>query len=225
MELKKYRNEIGFIILLVLSALLFCHGRSCGLDFGMIQNRLGGVPLLLSGFLFILLYVTITFFVWLAKDAFWLMGVVLFGAFGSSVLILAAEMVNLIILFYLSRRLGRGFLEKNLSGRYKRLDEKLGSINFAWLFVFRAAPLIPYRFLDIAAGLTGIGFGKYFTASLLGSPLKIFWIQYILYGVGSSVFEPAVLMDYFMKNRLLLLVSALYMILIPLVIIKLKSKG
>lgn len=224
MDLKKHQQELGFVILVLLIFLTWFIGKQFSLDIGAIQKKLSGCGFVYSGTLFILLYVAVGFFIWFAKDAFWLMGAVLFGAPASALLIFLAEVANAAILFYLARYLGRGFLEKSLSGRYKKLDEKLGRISFIWLFIFRAAPLIPYRFLDIAAGLTNMRFGKYLSAVVLGSPLKIFWIQYILYGVGKNVYNLAALTDYFLQHRLLLVLSAAYFFLVPLAIIKLKNK-
>lgn len=225
MNLKKYQQELGFVILFLFIFLTWYSGRQFPLDAGAIQKKLSGFPLIYSGTVFILLYIAVSFFIWFAKDAFWLMGAVLFGAPTSALFVFLAEVANASILFYLSRYLGRGFLEKSLSGRYKKLDEKLGRISFAWLFIFRAAPLIPYRFLDIAAGLTSMRFRKYLSAVVLGSPLKIFWIQYILYGVGKNVYNLSALTEYFLNNRLLLVLSAAYFFLLPLVIIKLKNKN
>jgi uncharacterized membrane protein YdjX (TVP38/TMEM64 family) len=224
MRLGKYKSDIGFTILVLLIAALFCAPGRYPVNLELIQEKLVGWPLAYSGAVFVLLYVIVTFFIWFSKDAFWLMSAVIFGPYVSAVLILLAEFINAGVLFSLSRNLGRGFLEKNLSGRYKRLDEKIRGINFFWLLLFRAAPLIPYRFLDIAAGLTGISFRRYFYAVLMGSPLKIFWIQNILYGVGKNVYNPRALGEYMLGNKLLLSLSILYIFLIPLVIFKLGER-
>jgi uncharacterized membrane protein YdjX (TVP38/TMEM64 family) len=167
----------------------------------------------------------VTFFVFFSKDVFWLMGAVLFGVTLSTVLICIAEVINAAVLFNLARHLGRAYVQKKVTGRYKELDEKLGRINFFWLFVFRAAPLIPYRFMDLGAGLTRIHFRRYITAVILGSPVKMFWIQYILYGVGKSIFDnPAVLVDYFVNNKGLLLISLVYVALVIMAVVKIESK-
>jgi uncharacterized membrane protein YdjX (TVP38/TMEM64 family) len=122
--------------------------------------------------------------------------------------------------------LGRAYVEKKLAGKYRYLDEKLGKVDFFWLFIFRAAPLIPYRFLDLAAGLTSIRFSRYLAAVIFGSPFKMFWIQYILAGVGYSIFkEPLSLVEYFLSNRTLFMFSFIYVIFVIVVIIKLKYKG
>ena len=91
--------------------------------------------------------------------------------------------------------------------------------------MFRAAPLIPYRFLDLAAGLTAMPFRRYIIAVSLGTPFKMFWIQYIIYAVGTSVLsDPQVLMNYFLNNKPLLIFSFIYIILVAMVLYKISKK-
>jgi len=223
MQNKHFRHhELEFVALAVILIALWSLGKYFHFDVQSIQSLLKEVPLALSGFLYIIFYVVISFFIFFSKDVFWLTGAIMFGPFISTMLICIAEVINAFILFYLARTLGRNYVEKKLPEKYQHLDEKIGNIKFFWLFVFRAAPLIPYRFLDLAAGLTRIRFKKYITAVILGSPVKMFWIQYILYGVGHSVFNnPRALMEYFLDNRQLMLFSLIYVVMVIAVIYKL----
>lgn len=178
-----------------------------------------------SGLIYIILYVIVTFFFFFSKDLFWVIGAFLFGAFWSGCLVWIAETINAVILFYFARSLGKIYLEHSLPERYGRIYKKLGKLNFPWLFVFRAAPLIPYRFMDLGAGLTSISFGKYMAAVILGSPVKIFWLQYLLRAIGSSVFgDPYKLVEYFLANRAILFLSFIYVILVVIVALKIKFK-
>jgi uncharacterized membrane protein YdjX (TVP38/TMEM64 family) len=226
MTFEKYKNGFGLLLLIMALAIIWYLGRSYHIDSASIQDSLKKFPLILSVLTYIALYVIVTFFIFFSKDVFWLLGAVLFGAGPSTLFICIAETINAVILFNLSRKFGRAYVENRLAGKYKYLDEKLGRVSFFWLFIFRAAPLIPYRFLDLAAGLTSIKFGRYLVAVVLGSPIKMFWIQYILAGVGEGVFkDPASLTQYFLNNRALFMLSFIYCILIVAVIIKLKYKG
>lgn len=223
-HIKRYRHEIEFLILILAVFLLWYLGRYFHIDTQGIQRSLQRLPLFYSGIIYIALYVIVTFFVFFSKDVFWLMGAVLFGPLLSALFICISEIINAFILFYLARSLGRSFVSKRLSAKYKELDEKLGKINFFWLFIFRAAPLIPYRFQDLAAGLTRIHFRRYLAAVILGSPLKIFWIQYILFGVGINTFNPYALAGYFLGNKALFIFSIIYIILVIAVIFKIRAK-
>lgn len=222
---KREKQEIEFLILVLVIASLWFFGRFLHIDTQAIEKNLMAFPLVYSSILYIALYVIITFFIFFSKDVFWLMGAVLFGAALSTLFICIAEVINAFILFNLARRFGRAYVEKSISEKYKHLDEKLGRINFFWLFIFRAAPLIPYRFLDLGAGLTRIDFRKYLAAVIIGSPIKMFWIQYILYGVGKNIINnPYALVEYFLHNKALLLFSMVYILLIILVVLKIEEK-
>jgi uncharacterized membrane protein YdjX (TVP38/TMEM64 family) len=203
-------------------------GRYLHIDTETIRQSLSKFPVFISGALYIILYVIVTFFIMLSKDMFWLVGAVLFGPYLSALFVFIAETVNAFILFYLARLLGRGFVEHSAKGKdkYKYLDEKIGRLSFGWLFFFRVTPLIPYRFVDLAAGLTRISFRKYLAAVILGSPLKIFWVQYIVAGVGEAMLNnPYAIAEFFLKNQALFFFSLIYPVLVILVVFKLKSKG
>jgi uncharacterized membrane protein YdjX (TVP38/TMEM64 family) len=218
------KNKIKFLILVIALFLIWLLGRYFNLDIQAIRKSLEGYPLIYSAVIYIILYVVISFFVFFSKDLFWLMGAILYGAALSTLFICIAETINACILFYLARSLGRNYVWKTLTGKYKNFDEKLSNIGFFWVLVFRAAPLIPYRILDLAAGLTNIKFRKYLLAVILGSPVKMFWIQYILTAVGANFFKnPSLTISYFTQNPALLIFSFIYIILIITVIIKIKK--
>ncbi len=223
-KINKYR--LGLLILILAISLSFYLSRYLPVDIQALQRSLSAFPLAISAVLYVILYVIITFFIFFSKDLFWFMGAFLFGPFMSAALICIAEVINAFILFHISRLLGRGYVEKRLSGRYHKLDEKLGKINLFWLFVLRAAPLIPYRFLDLASGLTNMPFRKYLIAVIFGTPIKMFWIQYIIYSVGKSIFnDPAVLMEYFLNHKILLFIGFGYIILIIMAVVKMFKRS
>ena len=224
MEIKKHRHEIAFLALLAVLFLLWYLGRYLHIDTASLRASLERFPLIISAVSFIVIYVIISFFIFFSKDIFWITSALLFGPFLSALFIFIAEIVNALVLFYLARKLGRGYVARSLKGKYKTLDVRLGKVSFFWLFIFRAAPLIPYRFMDLAAGLTKIDFKRYMAAVILGSPVKIFWIQYVLFGVGESALKsPNALTDYFLNNRALLMYSLIYALLVIMVFLKLKN--
>jgi uncharacterized membrane protein YdjX (TVP38/TMEM64 family) len=224
-NIKKYRPDFGFLLLILALFLLWYSGRFFHLDIQSIRKPLERFPIVASSAIYILLYVVVTFFIFFSKDIFYLAGALIFGPYFSALLIFISEVINAFILFCLARYLGRAFVEKSAGEKYKNLDERLGRISLFWLFIFRAAPIIPYRFLDLAAGLTKIDFRKYLLAVILGSPVKIFWLQYVLYGVGESVFtDPDAVVVYFTENPNLLLFSLIYIILTGMVIYKIRKK-
>ena len=214
-----------FLILIVMLVLVFVLGRYFHIDLERTESFLRKFPLAFSGIIFVCLYVVVTFFFWLSKDIFKLVSAFLFGAYISTLLIFIAEAINATVLFSLSRFLGRQFVQGRLGRSRSGLDRKLAATNFLWLFLFRATPLIPFRFLDLAAGLTDISFRRYMAAVAVGSPLRIFWVQYVLAGAGRGIFKnPQALVDYLSLNKAAFAFSFIYLVLVVFVVIKLKRE-
>jgi uncharacterized membrane protein YdjX (TVP38/TMEM64 family) len=207
------RRFLFFILLLV--GLIFL-GRSLDVDIERMKAILWRYPLWLSGILYILLYVGFTLLIWIGpKDVFRISGAVLYGPYISTVLVSIAEMINLTILFNMSRKLGRGFIEEKMKikhGDVNAVQKKIGWFN---CFALRINPLIPYRFLDLAYGLTGIAFKKYFLVALLASPPRIFWLQFILAAVGISVLKDFKAMPlYFQEHQKIFFYSIFYLLFV-----------
>jgi uncharacterized membrane protein YdjX (TVP38/TMEM64 family) len=220
------RSGLRFIFLVIAIFLLWFLGRFFNINIVSVRGYLGQFPIFYAGLIFVALYVAVTFFIWFSKDVFRFAAALLFGPYLSTLLVFICESINAAILFHFSRFLGRDYVRESLKGRLGNLDEKIGDLRFSWLFLFRAVPLIPFRFLDLAAGLTRMTFKKYFAAVVLGSPLRIFWLQYILAGVGRSVFgDPNALTQYLLNNKPAFIASLIYLILVPIVAARLKHKG
>jgi uncharacterized membrane protein YdjX (TVP38/TMEM64 family) len=226
---KNSRTRLKFLLLasFILLAWFFGERFAClGPEIeARLEAGLRAMPLFLGAAVFLLAYVAVTFFFWLAKDIFWIAGALFFGAFFSACLVFFAEAANALILFSLARYLGRGYAQKISGNRLGALERKLSGMNFFWLFALRATPLVPYRFMDLAFGLTGLPLKRYIAAVLLGSPIKIFWIQYILAALGKSVFRgPQVMVDYFLRHQQFLWFSLLYALLVFIVAIRIGKR-
>ena len=92
-------------------------------------------------------------------------------AFGKGVgffAIMAGALLGTTATFFISRNLGREFVERRLKGRFKSLDEKLEKRGFATVLFFRVIPIIPFEVLNYAAGLSKIKFREYFLATAIG---------------------------------------------------------
>lgn len=225
MERVKRKNRLKFLLLVLCLALLWFGGRHLHIDTAALESSLNRFPFIYSAIIYVFLYVIITFFIFFSKDIFWIAGAVAYGPYLSTLLVVISEIINAFILFHIARYLGRGFVEHYVKKKEWDLDERLGSINFFWLFIVRVVPLIPYRFLDLGIGLTRIHFRRYFAAVLLTTPIRAFWVQYILAGVGRNIFnKPEALTAYFLQNRILFVFSIIYLALVVMAAYKLKHK-
>lgn len=218
---------LKFSLFIFILILLWYAGRFFKIDPQKLEGYLYKFSIVKAALIFILLYVAVTFFVWLSKDVFKIVSAIIFGAALSSLFIWIAEALNALILFHLSRYLGKEFAEKKLfRNKAPKWEEVLMRQKGFWsLLFFRAVPLIPFRFLDLFMGLTPISFKKYISVVILGSPLRIYWLQYILAAVGKDIFKgPNVLMQYLLANKPAFILSLIYLILVVVVGFKLGGK-
>ena len=131
-------NTVKFVLFLLLILLFLVIGKIFPIDQEWCRSFLTGYSLLWSGIIFIVLYVVITFFIWLGpKDIFRITAAVVYGAYWSTLFVYAAEMTNVIVLFSFSRKLGRGFVESRLKGGMQRLDEIIATTSFWSIFFLR----------------------------------------------------------------------------------------
>lgn len=212
-------------IIVIFFMLIIILGRYFKIDSDNLKQLFVGVPPLYVAISYIFLYVAVTFFIWLSKDIFRFIAAVMFGPFLSTILVFLAETINAAILFILSRYLGKGFVDSLLKSTSRSLQDKISGRSLWTIFTLRAVPLVPFRFLDLALGLTRIRLSQYLMIVVLASPARIFWLQYILAGLGEAAFKnPELLINYLLANRLAFIWSFIYLILAIILAFKIKHR-
>lgn len=214
----------GTIIILLL-LLIITLGRYFKIDPDNLKQMFLGASFLRSAISYIFMYVAVTFFIWLSKDVFRFIAAVIFGPFISTILVFLAETINAAILFTLSRYLGKSFVDNLLKGTSRGIQDKVSGASVWSIFTLRAVPLVPFRFLDLILGLTRIRLSQYLMIVVLASPSRIFWLQYILAGLGEAALKnPELLISYLLNNKLALIWSFIYLTLAIILTFKLKRK-
>ena len=82
--------------------------------------------------------------------------------------------------FLFSRHLARDWIERRIGHTrlFRRLEESIRSEGWKLVFFTRLLPINPYGFLNYAYGLTGLPFGRYLAASIVGvipNVLALMW--------------------------------------------------
>jgi len=217
-------SKLKFFGLIISIFFIFFLGMHFSVKPDILEHYLSGFPLLLASIVFIISYVIFTFFIWFSKDVFRFVSAVLFGVYISTTLVFIAEFINAVILFGISRYLGRDFVKKDIGKKFNWIEKSVEKINFFWLVLFRITPLIPFRFLDLSCGLTPISLKKYLLVVAVGSPLRIFWLQYILAGLGKNIFtHPEIMPNYLLANKPILIYSLIYFVLVIIVAFKMRK--
>ena len=102
-----------------------------------------------------------------------LLGGLLFGLVLGSIYTFLGAMLNCALMFLISRRLGRGRMERYIRQKLPpvwqaRLRRAGGRQGFWLLVVLRLIPAVPYNLINYAFGLTSMGFPQYLLASAVG---------------------------------------------------------
>lgn len=212
--MKINRNALRFILFILLIAGFWLVGKLFHIDIPAVRTWLSQYPLWLSGLLYIVIYVGVTTVQWFGSiDFFRITGALLFGAGWSTLFVYIAEICNASILFMLSRKLGREFIEQRFHFKDKDNTYTPQTATFWTAVALRINPLVPFRFMDVGFGLSKISFRNYFWAVVVGSPLRIFWLQLVIAGVGEAILKnPMAMMDFLQTNRFAFALSSLYLL-------------
>ena len=201
-------------------------GRVFYLDQNAFESLFLRLPLWFSGMFFVLLYVGLTFFIWVGpKDVLRIAAALAFGPYISTLLVWVAEAINVVVLFNMSRRLGRDYVGGRLKGRMLRVERAVSESGFWSIFFLKLTPVVPLRFLDLGFGLTGISFKKYWTISALATPLRIFFLQFFLALGVEMIMDPSRLQTYLYSHPFIFRVTTGYLLLSVVMMFVVKGRG
>jgi uncharacterized membrane protein YdjX (TVP38/TMEM64 family) len=210
-----------FLLLIAFFVGVFILGKTLHFDIDKTRAWLSQYPIWISGLIFVVIYVGLTTLLWVGTiDFFRTTAAILFGPYLSTVLVYIAELCNASILFMLSRKLGWGFVRQHFQVNKSEIQRTTRNTGFWWAFALRTNPLVPFRFMDLGFGLTKLPFKKYFLAIVLGSPVRIFWLQFIIGGVGEALFkDKAALLSYLQEHSNVLMLSLVYFVAVAVITI------
>jgi uncharacterized membrane protein YdjX (TVP38/TMEM64 family) len=222
---RKNTQQIRFLIFLLLAAFFLALSPFIHFDQQAVQDYLKRFPVFWSALVFIFLYVGLTFFVWVGpKDVLRIAGAFLFGPYLSTVIVWFGEMGNACVMFSLSRHFGRGYVAERMPGQMERLDHIMSGKSSWGIFFAKFFPVIPFRFLDLACGLTRISLKKYLLISAVASPLRIFVIQFFVALGVDTILNPAKLSVYLEQHPAIFLAVASYVIGAFVMVVVFKKK-
>lgn len=201
-------NKFKFFVFVLICIICWQIGRFLKIDIDKTREFLSQFPLVLSGVIYVFLYVLGTTLVWFGpKDIMRVVGAWLFGPFISTIFCFFGEMGNAFVLFYCSRKLGREFIRQKFNIKDRDIDKDIKrNKGFFSALLFRYNIIFPLRFVDIGAGLSSISFKKYFLAILIATPIRTLVVQWWIYDLGEGIYKyPALLkasvtnMDQFLR--------------------------
>lgn len=143
-----------------------------------VQTAGPGAPLL-----YISLYVVATLLI-LPSTALNLSGGAVFGPWLGMLWTSVAALIAAVVAFVVARTIGRDWFARRLAGRWQALDAEIRLGGLFYMFAVRLLPILPYGFVNFAAGLTAVTFKDYLLGTALGTVPGI--LPFVL--LGSSGF-------------------------------------
>jgi uncharacterized membrane protein YdjX (TVP38/TMEM64 family) len=199
-KLSSWNNQsVRFIVFVIVLVICFLVGRTFKVDLAACKDFLYSLPIFLSGIIFVILYVGLTCLIWFGpKDFLRVSSALIYGPYWSTVFVCVGEMLNLVVMFHLSRRLGRDYVQSKFNIKPADLDKVKEKGSIWGILALRINMLFSYRVLDLAYGLTQVEFKKYFWTSFFAAPLRIFVVQAVLSAIDlSKLKDPSGMFQYF----------------------------
>jgi len=107
-----------------------------------------------------------------------------YGVFWGTVITWAGAMLGAALAFALTRRLGVSFARRMISdGKWQTVDEWISQEGAGILFVSRFIPIISFNLINIAAGLTRIGWWTFLWVTAIG----ILPVTVLMVGMGNAL--------------------------------------
>lgn len=92
----------------------------------------------------------------------------IFGPLFGTIGIMTGSFIGTSVTFFISRLLGRRFVDRLARGRFREFEQKLNENGFVAILFIRLVPLIPWEVVNYAAGLSKIKYRDYILATLIG---------------------------------------------------------
>lgn len=158
---------------------------------------------LVAPIIFILLFVVSAFF---PLPLLTLWGATIFNFWDILIYSVIGNMLNALIIFYIARWLGRGFVKK-FEDKYqsvKNLDLTFKKHAFRDMILLRFFCIIPSEIVNLSAGLSSVGSKEYFWGSLIGF-------------IPASLAAIMIVKSKMMHNETLMVLSVIFLIVLVVI--------
>ncbi|MCG9968219.1 TVP38/TMEM64 family protein [Pelotomaculum terephthalicicum JT] len=91
-----------------------------------------------------------------------------FGMYFGTLYTIIGAMIGATVAFYISRLLGRDFVEKLVKGKMQKFEDGMEKGGFLLVLMMRLIPIIPFNVISYGAGLTRIKYIDYILSTMIG---------------------------------------------------------
>ena len=140
-----------------------------------------------SMFIYVAIFALKPFVIVIPSNIIVICGSLVFGPFKGVLLSILGFGISATIAFYISRILGKDFVQGILGNKFVNLENKLKDSEFKAIFFLRIIPILPYDPLSYACGFTNVNYFTFLTASLLGVLPETFCYNVMVKGVSNPL--------------------------------------
>jgi len=188
MKIRKNLSTIKFVVLIILLASLIYFFRfsdySKEVSINNIKSFIDSFGSL--SFLAFVIFYAIGVALSIPGIIFTFIGGVLFGTLLGTILTTIGATIGAGLAFYVSRFLGRNFVESIIKGNIKKIDNYIHNKGFKGILFVRIVPLFPYVVVNFGAGLCNIKFKDYIIATFIGVIPGAFIYTYLFSTFGEK---------------------------------------
>ncbi|MDD6795202.1 MAG: TVP38/TMEM64 family protein [Clostridiaceae bacterium] len=117
---------------------------------------------------YLLIFVLKPFLVVIPSNIIAITGGIIFGPVEGFLLSMLGFFISGTIAFYISRLLGKDFVQSIIGDKFIKLDKNIREHGFRIMFLLRLPPVLPYDPLSYTSGFTNIYYKDFILASVLG---------------------------------------------------------
>lgn len=138
----------------------------------------------------------------------------LYGPIYGAALAILSIIISSSVAFYISRNLGKSFVEKLIKDKAEKINLEIEKSGFKIIFIMRISGIFPLDIVSYAAGLTKVKYRDFIFATILGSMLETCSVAFM----GHHIDKP--LSPGFILSVILVIITAG----VPLIYNKVKTK-
>ncbi|MAF35412.1 hypothetical protein CMO91_06240 [Candidatus Woesearchaeota archaeon] len=173
--------------------------------------------------IFIILYAAlVTVFVPGTVGSF--VGALLFGPWLGTVLNVAGATAGAVVGFFISRLLGRKFVQTLIEGKMDKFEKLVHENAFKGVLFVRIVPLFPYVGINYTSGLLKMHFKDYFLASVLGMIPGTFAYTLLFASIGEQALTEGITLQSLLTPQILLPLGVFAVLLSIPFILKKRAK-
>lgn len=128
-----------------------------------------------------------------------------FGSFFGTIYTLIGATAGAVLSFLISRYLGAEAFSNTKFGKRFISEKNIKDYGFKAVFTMRLIPIFPFDMISYGAGLSGMGLGSFFIATMVGMIPGTFAFNFL----GASLLEP------FSKNFYIAIGMVLFLMVVP----------